>query len=105
MQQVLEENKEDSGGNAGLVLDEDDVNKVKDLDKDFSQAIQDYKELPAEDNNFISNNGGVNKDGEGEDNKDNTSRTLVSTAPVLNGSTSSTPVLTTPSRSSTLAPS
>ena len=33
---MLEENKEDLGGNAGLVLDKDNVNKVKDLNKDFS---------------------------------------------------------------------
>jgi hypothetical protein len=97
MQQVLEENEEDSGSNTGLVLDEDNVNKVKDLDEDFSQAVQDYKELLVEDDNFISN--------EGEDGKDNTSHTSVSTAPASNGSASSTPISTTPSQSSTLAPS
>jgi hypothetical protein len=33
---VLEGNKKDLGGNTSLVLDKDNVNKVKDLDKDFS---------------------------------------------------------------------
>ena len=93
MQQILKENKEDLGSNAGLVLDKDNIHKVKDLDKDFSQAIQDYKELLVEDNNFINNNRRVNKDKEGENNKDNTSYILVFTVLVLNKSTSFTPVL------------
>ncbi|KAF2802823.1 uncharacterized protein BDZ99DRAFT_503764 [Mytilinidion resinicola] len=105
MQQVLEENEEDSGGNAGLVLDEDDVDEAKDPDEDFSQAVQDYEEPPAEDDNFISDDGGVDEDGEGEDDEDNTGRTSVSTAPASNGSASSTPVSTAPSQSSTPAPS
>ena len=105
MQQVLEENEEDSGGNAGLVLDEDDVDEVEDLDEDFSQAVQDYEEPLAEDDNFISDNGGVDEDREGEDNEDNTGRTSVSTAPASNRSASSTPVSTAPSQSSTPAPS
>ena len=36
MQQILKENKEDLGSNAGLVLDKDNIHKIKDLDKDFS---------------------------------------------------------------------
>ena len=36
MQQILEKNKEDLSGNASLVLDKVNINKVKDLNKDFS---------------------------------------------------------------------
>ena len=36
MQQVLEENKEDLSSNASLVLDKDNINKVDNLNKDFS---------------------------------------------------------------------
>ena len=97
MQQILKENEEDLGNNASLVLDKDNINKVKDLNKNFSQAIQDYKELLVEDDNFISNNREIDKDKEGEDNKDNTSCILVFTILALNRSTSSTPVLTIPS--------